>query len=68
MMNIQIQCVHSSKNTFPLKAYSTPKLQFCHLSLTPMSFQTRKDFVRLQNTIEDIWDENREACDCLFPF
>ncbi len=29
-----------------------------------MSFQTRKSFVRLRNTIEDILDENREACDC----
>ncbi len=29
-----------------------------------MSFQSRKSFVCLQNTIEDILDENREACDC----
>ncbi len=29
-----------------------------------MSFQTRKSFVRLRNTISDILDENREACDC----
>ncbi len=29
-----------------------------------MSFQTRKIFVRLRNTIQDILDENREACDC----
>ncbi len=29
-----------------------------------MSFQTCKSFVRLQNTIQDILDENREACDC----
>ncbi len=29
-----------------------------------MSFQTRESFVRLRNTIEDILDENREACDC----
>ncbi len=29
-----------------------------------MSFQTRKNFVHLQNTIWDILDENREACDC----
>ncbi len=29
-----------------------------------MSFQTRKSFVRLRNTILDILDENREACDC----
>ncbi len=30
-----------------------------------MSFQTRKSFVRLRNTIKDILEENREACDCL---
>ncbi len=29
-----------------------------------MYFQTRKSFVCLRNTIEDILDENREACDC----
>ncbi len=29
-----------------------------------MSFQTRKSFVRLRNTIKNILDENREACDC----
>ncbi len=29
-----------------------------------MSFQSHKSFVRLQNTISDILDENREACDC----
>ncbi len=29
-----------------------------------MSFQTRKSFVRPRNTIYDILDENREACDC----
>ncbi len=29
-----------------------------------MSFQTRKSFVRLWNTISDILDENRESCDC----
>ncbi len=29
-----------------------------------MSFQTRKSFVRLRNTIEDILDENQEVCDC----
>ncbi len=29
-----------------------------------MSFQTRKSFVRLRNTIEDILDTNREVCDC----
>ncbi len=29
-----------------------------------MSFQTRKSFVRVQNTTEDISDVNREACDC----
>ncbi len=29
-----------------------------------MSFQTRKSFVSLRNTIYDILDENREACDC----
>ncbi len=29
-----------------------------------MSFQTRKSFLRLRNTIYDILDENREACDC----
>ncbi len=29
-----------------------------------MSLQTRKSFVRT-NTIIDILDENREACDCL---
>ncbi len=29
-----------------------------------MSFQTCKSFLRLLNTIEDILDENREACDC----
>ncbi len=29
-----------------------------------MSFQTRKSFVCLWNTILDILDENREACDC----
>ncbi len=28
-----------------------------------MSFQTCKSFVRLRSTIEDILDENREACD-----
>ncbi len=32
---------------------------------SPMSFQTRKSFVRLRSTIEDILDENRDACDCL---
>ncbi len=31
-----------------LKGYSTPKLNFCHWSLTRMSFQTRKSFVRLR--------------------
>ncbi len=29
-----------------------------------MSFQTRKNFVRLRNTIKDMLDENRDACDC----
>ncbi len=29
-----------------------------------MSFQTRKSLIRLQNTIKDILDENREAYDC----
>ncbi len=29
-----------------------------------MSFQTRKSCVRLRNTIYDILDENRKACDC----
>ncbi len=29
-----------------------------------MSFQTRKSFVCPRNTIEDILDANREACDC----
>ncbi len=29
-----------------------------------MSFQTRKRFVRLRNTIWDILDENQEACEC----
>ncbi len=29
-----------------------------------MSFQTRKSFVSLRNTIEDILDENQEACGC----
>ncbi len=29
-----------------------------------MSFQTCKSFVRPRNTIYDILDENREACDC----
>ncbi len=29
-----------------------------------MSFRTRESFVRLRNTIKDILDENREACDC----
>ncbi len=29
-----------------------------------MSFQIRKSFIRLQNTIQDILDETREACDC----
>ncbi len=47
-----------------LKGYSTPKWKFCHFSLTPMSFWTRKSFVSLQNTSQDILDENREACDC----
>ncbi len=29
-----------------------------------MSFQTRKSFVRLRNTVWDILYEDREACDC----
>ncbi len=29
-----------------------------------MSFQNRKSFVHLRNTIQDILDENRETCDC----
>ncbi len=29
-----------------------------------MSFQICKSFIGLQNTIQDILDENREACDC----
>ncbi len=29
-----------------------------------MSFQTRKSFVRPRNRIEDILNENQEACDC----
>ncbi len=29
-----------------------------------MSFQIHKSFVRLRNTIKDILDENRGACDC----
>ncbi len=29
-----------------------------------MSLQTHKSFVRLRNTISDILDEGREACDC----
>ncbi len=29
-----------------------------------MSFQLHKSFVRLQHTIKDILDKNREACDC----
>ncbi len=29
-----------------------------------MSFQTRKSFIRLWNTIEDILYETRKACDC----
>ncbi len=49
-----------------LKGFSTPKWEFCHLSLTLMSFHTRKSLVRLQNTILDIWDANRETCDCPF--
>ncbi len=32
-----------------LKGYSTPKWKFGYLSLTPMSFRTRKSFIRLQN-------------------
>ncbi len=55
-----------------LKGYSTPKWEFCNLSLTHMSFQIRKSFIRLRNTIikrllriiKDILDTNREACDC----
>ncbi len=42
-----------------LKGYSTPKWKFCHYSLTRMSFQLHKSFVRLRNTI---LDENRETC------
>ncbi len=34
-----------------LKGYSTPKWKFCRFSLTPMSFQTRKSFVSLQNSV-----------------
>ncbi len=29
-----------------------------------MSFRTPKSSVSLENKIEDIFDENREACDC----
>ncbi len=29
-----------------------------------MSFQLHKSFVHLRNTISDILDKNREACDC----
>ncbi len=29
-----------------------------------MSFQLQKIFVHLRNTIKDILDENREACEC----
>ncbi len=29
-----------------------------------MSFQTRKSFVCHRSTIQDILDENQEACDC----
>ncbi len=56
------KCTHLSLHS--LKGYSTPKWTFCHWSLTPMSFQTRKSFVRLRNTIWDILDENWEACAC----
>ncbi len=34
-----------------LKVCSTPKWKFCHYSLTHMSFQLHKSFVRLRNTI-----------------
>ncbi len=50
--------------TIPLKGYSAPKRKFCHYSLIRMSFQLQKIFARLRNTIKDILDENREACDC----
>ncbi len=42
---------------FLLKRQCTQKWKFCHLLLTLMSFQTRKPFVYLRNTNEDIFDE-----------
>ncbi len=50
------ECIYSV-----LKGYSTPKFKFCHYSLTRISFQLQKSFVRLSNTI---LDKNQEACDC----
>ncbi len=46
-----------------LKGYSTPKLKFCNLSLSPMWLQTRKSFVRLREHNVRYFDENREACE-----
>ncbi len=38
-----------------LKGYSTPKIFYFYFSLTPVSFQTCKRFVSLQNTIKIFW-------------
>ncbi len=41
------------------------KIIIVSLVTYPISFQTRKSFVHLRKTIEDILEENRETCDPL---
>ncbi len=41
-----------------------PKILILSLIAYPYVVPNRRSFVRLRNTIEDILNENREACDC----
>ncbi len=64
----QIQLPIGQKIFFPcqdnFKEILHSKMKIAINHFTPMSFQTRKPFVPLQNTIKGILDENQEACDC----
>jgi len=52
--------IHFHEHTFNFKGLVHPKKKKTkHQSLTLMSFQTRKAFIHLQNTNEDILNEIR---------
>ncbi len=50
------------QSTLYFKGLLHPKMKINHFP--PCRSKPIKSLVRLQNTIWDIWDENREACDC----